>query len=146
MTTEATEPQLTESEVDRLASRGPLTDFGGLANLSIAERDALIRDWRALREFVYVPQILPNDELLTYRDEAERLLRENAALREQLTEAQRVIDAACALSCAGCAANLPLTGTVHKPTPAQSKLGYEPAECEAKGAARVSQEITETLK
>lgn len=45
---EPTTPQLTESDVERIAAR-KANSYGSMVNLSVAERDALIRDWRALK-------------------------------------------------------------------------------------------------
>lgn len=48
MTTKTAEPLLSESEVERIAARKP-NSHGSMVNLPIAERDALIRDWRAMK-------------------------------------------------------------------------------------------------
>ena len=55
-----------------------LSHPGLMLNLSM-----LVSTVRHLLSLVYVPKILPDDEEITYQQDAERLLREKIALREE---------------------------------------------------------------
>lgn len=53
---------------------------------------ALCQIVRALRDLVYVPKILPDDDEVTYQEQAERLLREKVDLQSRLKQVERERD------------------------------------------------------
>lgn len=82
---ETTEP-LTEAQIEIIAAR-KTHSYGSMVSLPVAERDALIRDWRALRaanKALAADNVTMTGQVQKYRDEVD-------SLRNQQWTAARVI-------------------------------------------------------